>query len=293
MVGEWREVPISEVYEFSSGLSKPRSEFGSGFPFLSFKDIFYNSAVPSNLTELVKSTEQERSRCSIRRGDVFLTRTSETMDELGMSSVALTDIPYATFNGFAKRLRPKQEHIIVPEYARYFFRSKRFRSTVNAMSSMSTRASLNNEMLGCLTILFPSLDKQMEIGRILGALDDKIALNHHINQTLETMAQAIFKSWFVDFDPVKAKIAAIEQGQDPLRAACAPSAARPTLNSTRCPANTTTHSSPPPRCFLMPWKMPHRDVLMPRAQDAHERLRNWGRFRRGGRKNRSIKSLPI
>lgn len=57
------------------------------------------------------------------------------------------------------------------------------------------------------------------IAAVLGSLDAKIDLNRRINQTLEAMAQAIFKSWFVDFDPVKAKIAAIEQGEDPLRAA--------------------------------------------------------------------------
>ena len=65
----------------------------------------------------------------------------------------------------------------------------------------------------------PSIDEQRRIADALKALDDKIDLNRRINQTLEAMAQAIFKSWFVDFDPVKAKIAAIEQGQDPLRAA--------------------------------------------------------------------------
>lgn len=65
----------------------------------------------------------------------------------------------------------------------------------------------------------PPLVVQKRIGEILGSLDEKIDFNRRINQTLEAMAQAIFKSWFVDFDPVKAKIAAIEQGQDPLRAA--------------------------------------------------------------------------
>lgn len=65
----------------------------------------------------------------------------------------------------------------------------------------------------------PPKDVQKEIARVLGAIDDKIDLNRRINQTLEAMAQAIFKSWFVDFDPVKAKIVAIEQGQDLLRAA--------------------------------------------------------------------------
>lgn len=202
---EWREVSLGEIYEFSSGLSKPRSEFGSGYPFLSFKDVFYNSAVPSDLTELVNSTEQERSRGSIKRGDVFLTRTSETLDELGMSSVALADIPNATFNGFSKRLRPKQADVISPEYARYFFRSDRFRTAINSMSSMSTRASLNNEMLERLTIFFPSLKEQESIGKILCTLDNKIELNRRMKETLEAMARSLFKSWFVDFEPVRAK----------------------------------------------------------------------------------------
>ena len=65
----------------------------------------------------------------------------------------------------------------------------------------------------------PPKDVQREMARILGSVDDKIAINRRINQTLEAMAQAIFKSWFVDFDPVKAKIAAKQEGRDPLRAA--------------------------------------------------------------------------
>lgn len=60
---------------------------------------------------------------------------------------------------------------------------------------------------------------QREIARILGSIDDKIELNRQINQTLEQMAQAIFKSWFVDFEPVKAKIKAKSEGRDPERAA--------------------------------------------------------------------------
>ena len=199
------KLSLAGVYEFRSGLSKPRSAFGTGAPFLSFKDVFYNSAVPEPLKELVESSAKEQHNCSVRRGDVFLTRTSETMDELGMSCVALKDIPGATFNGFCKRLRPKVADQIVPEYARYFFRSKRFRDQVNAMATMSTRASLNNEMLERLEIDTPAIVEQSAIGAILGTLDEKIELNHKMNQTLEEIAKAIFKSWFVDFDPVRAK----------------------------------------------------------------------------------------
>ena len=65
----------------------------------------------------------------------------------------------------------------------------------------------------------PPIELQRTIAHILDTLDKKIDLNRRINQTLEAMAQAIFKSWFVDFDPVKAKIAAIAEDRDPIRAA--------------------------------------------------------------------------
>jgi type I restriction enzyme S subunit len=68
-------------------------------------------------------------------------------------------------------------------------------------------------------IRLPSLGVQRRIAGVLQSIDSKIDLNHRINQTLEAMAQAIFQSWFVDFDPVKAKIAALAEGRDPLRAA--------------------------------------------------------------------------
>lgn len=73
--------------------------------------------------------------------------------------------------------------------------------------------------LGRLEIPVPNKAAQREIAIVLGKIDDKIDLNRRINQTLEAMAQAIFKSWFIDFDPVKAKIAAKTEGRDPLRAA--------------------------------------------------------------------------
>ena len=210
-MGEWEELTLGEVYDFASGLSKPRSEFGSGYPFLSFKDVFYNHFVPENLSSLVRSDDRERQACSIKRGDVFLTRTSETMDELGMSSVALRDIPNGTFNGFTKRLRPRKYDQVAPEYAAYYFRSPLFRSSVTAMATMSTRASLNNEMLDRLRILLPPRKEQEAIGYTLKSLDDKIELNRRTNETLEAMARALFKDWFVDFGPTRAKM----EGRDP------------------------------------------------------------------------------
>jgi type I restriction enzyme S subunit len=212
---EWGIYTLSELYDFKSGISKGREDFGFGYPFLSYKDVFHNYFLPEILNNYANTTEKERKSCSIERGDVFLTRTSETVDEIGMSSVALTDYPNATFNGFTKRLRPKDKNIIYPEFEAYYFRSRMFKNQVISMCTLTTRASLNNSILEILKIVLPPIKVQIEIANILKSIDDKIELNVQMNQNLETMAQAIFKSWFVDFEPVKAKIAAIEAGEDP------------------------------------------------------------------------------
>jgi len=202
MGSNWKTTKLLDHYDIRSGLSKPANDFGSGYPFLTFKDVFYNYFTPDELGDLVQSNDKERENCSVKRGDVFLTRTSETMHELGMSCVALQNYENATFNGFCKRLRPHQNSELVPEYIGYYLRSFKFRQSMLAFSTMSTRASLNNEMIGRLEISYPPKDEQIEIARVLKNLDDKITLNRQINQTLEQMAQALFKSWFVDFDPV-------------------------------------------------------------------------------------------
>ncbi len=71
--------------------------------------------------------------------------------------------------------------------------------------------SLNTKLLSDVSIYYPALPEQRAIAHILGTLDDKIELNRRMNETLESMARAIFKSWFVDFDPVRAKM----QGKQP------------------------------------------------------------------------------
>jgi type I restriction enzyme S subunit len=201
----FKSYQLDEVFEFRSGLSKPKSAFGSGFPFLTFTDVFYNYFVPDVLGDLVEASEAERAKGDIRRGDIFLTRTSETQDELGMSCVALRDVPDGTFNGFSKRLRPNGLADIIPEYAAYFFRSPDFREAVTALSLPSTRASLNEPMLGRLQIRVPDPVIQKSIGIVLKAFDDKIDLIRRMNRTLEEIVRTLFRAWFIDFLPVRAK----------------------------------------------------------------------------------------
>ena len=196
-MNEWKKVKLGELYEVHNGLSKGRQFFGSGYPFLTFSTVFNNWFLPETLDSLVQSSNKEREACSIKRGDVFITRTSETMDELGMSSVALKDYPNATYNGFTKRLRPTTDDVI-PEYIGYYLRSKKFRGKFMAFSSMTTRASLANDDLLSMEVEIPEKSIQQHIATILSRYDSLIENYQKQIKLLEEAAQRLYKEWFVD-----------------------------------------------------------------------------------------------
>jgi type I restriction enzyme S subunit len=107
-----------------------------------------------------------------------------------------------------------------PRFAYYLLRTLDFKP----FNVGSAQPSLNRNHINPLPLLIPSVQEQRTIARILGALDDKIDLNRRMNQTLEAMARALFKSWFVDFEPVQAKAAGRQPfGMDAETAALFPS----------------------------------------------------------------------
>lgn len=194
----WEYVALGELYEVHNGLSKGGKFFGKGSPFLSFSTVFNKWFLPQELLDLVQSTDNEQQSYSILRGDVFVTRTSETMDELGMSSVALKDYPHATYNGFTKRLRPINPERILPEFIGYYLRTAVFRAGFTAFSTMTTRASLRNEDLLSMKVPVPDMQAQKHIASILSAYDDLVESNQKQIKLLEEAAQRLYKEWFVD-----------------------------------------------------------------------------------------------
>lgn len=195
---KWEKVRLGELYSVHNGLSKGSKFFGTGYPFLSFSTVFNNYFIPDELTDLVQSNEKEQDNYSILRGDVFVTRTSETSDELGMSCVALKDYPNATYNGFTKRMRPIDNNRVLPEYIGYYMRTPLFRGEFRAFSTMTTRASLKNEDLLGLTVALPPVEAQKKIANILRHYDQLIENNQKQIKLLEEAAQRLYKEWFVD-----------------------------------------------------------------------------------------------
>lgn len=197
MLTNWKTFKLIELYDISSGLSKSAEEFGFGFPFLSFSTVFKNYFIPEELDQLVNTSIKEQTTCSIKKGDVFLTRTSEVIEELGMSCVALKDYPNATFNGFTKRLRPKNNKEVDPLFIGYYLRNKQFRAEISAYSTLTTRASLNNGIIEKLKVTLPSLPIQQKIASILFTYDELIENNKQRIKLLEKMAEEIYNEWFV------------------------------------------------------------------------------------------------
>lgn len=194
---KWEKVKLGDLYTVHNGLSKGKKFFGTGFPFLSFSIVFNKWFIPEQLYDLVEVDEKERNSYSIKKGDVFITRTSETMEELGMSTVALKDYPNATYNGFTKRLRPITE-LLEPRFIGYYLRTPEFRGKFMAFSAMTTRASLTNDDLLSLEVPVPPFPVQQRIASILSAYDDLIENNQKQIKLLEEAAQRLYKEWFVD-----------------------------------------------------------------------------------------------
>ena len=112
-------------------------------------------------------------------------------------------------NNHAHVLSEKEQGVL--DYLEYYFSIL----NINPYITGAVQPKLNKANLDVIEIPIPSLDERLKINQILNSLKEKIKLNNQINQTLESIAQAIFKSWFIDFEPVRAKITAKQTGQDP------------------------------------------------------------------------------
>ena len=191
---------FSQLYSMSSGISSTKEQAGHGSPFVSFSTVFNNYFLPDILPDLMDTSKQEQNIYSIKAGDILITRTSETIDELAMSCVAAKNYPGATYSGFTKRLRPKTEGIAYHKYLAFYLRGKLFRKAVTNNAFMTLRASFNEDIFSFLSLYLPEYKEQVKIGDMLYLMEQKIQLNKSICFELESMAKTLYDYWFVQFD---------------------------------------------------------------------------------------------
>lgn len=192
--------PFSDLYDMASGISSSKEQAGHGSPFVSFGTVYNNYFLPEVLPDLMDTSEKEQQIYSIKADDILITRTSETIDELAMSCVAVKDYPKATYSGFTKRLRPKTTDIAYSKYMAFYLRGYLFRKAVTNNAFMTLRASFNEDIFSFLNLYLPEYTQQVLIGDFLYKIEQKIENNKKINDNLQQQSQIIFDYWFTQFD---------------------------------------------------------------------------------------------
>ena len=203
----WHKTALGDVVDLRiSGVDKKTKHNEHAIHLCNYTDVYNNSFIHSDLDFMTATaTELEISNCTLNAEDVIITKDSEKYDDIGVPALVRENIPNLVCGYHLAILRPSLSDIdgaylfyaLITDDAQH-----QFQSYANGI----TRFGLRKADIGLIEIPLPPLPDQRVIGYILRTLDDKIEMNRQMNRTLEEMARALFKSWFVNFEPVRAKM---------------------------------------------------------------------------------------
>lgn len=218
-MSDWKEYTLEELCDFQNGFAFKNSDYvdssentnevfrmgyinrGGGFK-EDTTPVFVPQNYPKNLDKFI-----------LKLNDITIAMTDmkNSMALLGCCA-RISHNNRFVLNQRVGRIRVVRNDILDPIYLYYYLNSSKQIDYLRTNANSGVQVNLGIDTIKKSILKIPSIEKQREIANILFALDQKIELNTQINQTLEQIAQALFKSWFVDFDPVRAKVQALSDG---------------------------------------------------------------------------------
>lgn len=212
MSSEWQIIQLSKLLSIKprNGLYKSSDFQGRGSRWIKMKDIYGNDFIKNQPMERILVSEKELDSFGCIEGDLLFGRTSLTLAGVGDCCLIgdVNDVPIFESNLIRIRFN---KNIANPKFYYYYFKSKIGKSAIQKIAKQTAAASITGTDLVNISVNYPSLEEQNLICNFLWPLEHRIELLRETNTTLEAIAQALFKSWFVDFDPVHAK----QQGRAP------------------------------------------------------------------------------
>lgn len=203
MGGEWETVELERLVEpdrgISYGIVQPGAPVDDGVPIVRVSDVRNGRISIADPLRVSPAIEAAYARTRLKGGELLLTLVG-TVGEAAIVPVSLAGWNTAR----AVAVIPVRKEV-GSYWVKIALRSPLAQQIIDSRLNTTVQATLNLRDVAQLPIVLPPQREREAIAHILGTLDDKIELNRRMNETLEAMARALFKSWFVDFDPVRAK----------------------------------------------------------------------------------------
>lgn len=201
---ELKKYKLSDVATVEiSNVDKKSKEGETVVRLCNFTDVYYNWAVTNEMVTTfmeASASDKQIERFSLKKGQVALTKDSETRYDIGIPTYIADDFDNVIL-GYHCALITPDESKISGKYLNAFMNSPFIHKYfANSASGSGQRYALSVEVLESMPLLLPSLEDQRRIGEIFSKLDRKIALNRAMNANLESLAKQIYDYWFVQFD---------------------------------------------------------------------------------------------
>lgn len=200
--------PFGELFAEGTrnGLTRPKAVRGAGVKMVNMGELFTHPRLRNAVMDRVPLSDSEAQKFLLKEGDLLFARQSLVLEGAGKCSIFLSDDEPVTFESHVTRVRLDKSKAD-PRFYFYYLQSHHGKSAIRSIVEQGAGASgIRGSDLQNLEVLWMPPPEQRAIAHILGTLDDKIELNRKQNETLEAMARALFKAWFVDFEPVRAKM---------------------------------------------------------------------------------------
>lgn len=199
-----KKYKLHEVATFElSNVDKKSKEGERSVRLCNFTDVYYNWAVTRNMEQsfmLATASESQIKKLAIRKGQVAITKDSETRHDIGIPTYIADDFDNTVLGYHCALITPDQSKVDV-RFLNAFLNSKMAKEYfANNASGSGMRYSLPVDAIKNILLYLPELEEQKRIGHLLSLIDRKIALNREINRNLEAIARQLYDYWFVQFD---------------------------------------------------------------------------------------------
>jgi len=196
---KWNEFKLNEIGDFKNGVNFSAESFGEGYPVINVKQLYQTRfASIDGLDEIIPESVKRIDEYELKNGDLLFVRSSVTLQGTGQI-VMVNKLPLkrTVFSGFIIRFRITSNKVI-RMYLNYLLRTKFYKEHFINIAAGTSIINISQDTLKNISIFLPPLPEQKVIASVLSSLDDKIDILHRQNKTLETMAETLFRQWFIE-----------------------------------------------------------------------------------------------